>query len=1308
MSVSNPAESTPTSAVNIDLPFLFDWGNAPGTGPYFTANNVDAATQLTSAALMGSICLLVFSFLRVRWPELYSHRLRLRHMRPAHLPRTLFGWIYPMVTMSDRHVLETMGLDAVLYLRAYRMFIYMFTVLSVLGMGILYPVNYFWGAQDSKEDHTVFDSPLAYVSDLSSGGYAGAHAVMAYAFAIVLFFYIDRFALHTVTMRWHYLLLTRRAGTSRTLMVTRLPRELRAAPALAAFVEGMRMGQVEAVHVAPGSDALDRALADRARALNKLETAYAQVLGNPCRARSYDPVLLRRVALTDTLHARDVEKRLLRRWARKSAKGVEQRPTQLMLGKWWVTRVDAIDYWRGKLADADLALGRARNEVLNDSSAAFVTMRRPVDAYVISQLNVYARPNTCKIRMAPEARSLVWRNVGKPYSKKMLRHVGGLLLTIALLLLWCVPVVLISTLISLRFLVTRAPGLASVVQNNKFVRSLLSYTLPSLILTIFLTILPRLLWSFVLVGGDRAYSTADKNMWIRHLYFLIIYVVVILGMSGSVWTAVYDMFTDFGGFWDQIVAVLPQMATWYCVYVMLYGAGYQVMKLLHLKSVCRFLFHQARARTPRDFMKAISPVFIDWGTMQPHTVLFFFIGILYAHLQPLLLPMCTLYFAVGLFVMKYMTVYAWHFRQQNAGALWPVIIRRMVFCILLYQALTVAIFTSNSNHWFVAPMLVLMLFTWYYFWVRCRYLRQLSETLPLQLMREAERRRALASVPCTADRPCGLEDEPLGTRRDHVPRTRSWVAQLMLNGIVHPVQALVRSASYSVTWLQGDPAAPLWAHMDDYAFPERVSPRTASPAGRTAGHPTRAKEQPGSLVEIVKSTVVKLPGGMRAMVREFFLDFGVPPAHLDSSVTGYPPVDEGPREKRNVPRVLPLEISAENDVDLSAFCLAPSTDPLASAGVRVHSAATVMPAHDPLTQRPTAMQYQQHSSELPSGTRTNRKYTDFAQPNQSYVKGILDSTQFAYSHPGLYGDLPSLWLPVAHLKRRAERKRSAKQKLGDAKRVLTGLLQDNIIGDKHRRRDSVEMSTPPLAIVAFAGEKEISPNGDNLDQDHVVRLVEDLHVAAECGRLGIDPMMIAQWDPNGLHRCLSTVATNNHVAASISSEEPTTSLEDTTEYEVLSDSESDNSDSETNSTHGMPPKYMIGYSPRIGHIGRPTKSTTYFFDGAASLTNMRMFDLQTPGAYVFMLNTEHQTLDLEQVAESEKAHEVCALLPQTLCRYFVVRRKEVRGLRHRYVVVVVAWLPQKAELKDRVLYKSHIKDLCVQLRKVDHKFEIYD
>ncbi|KAJ2852473.1 hypothetical protein J3B02_003471 [Coemansia erecta] len=1118
-------------------------------------------------------------------------------------------------------------------------------------------------------------------------------------------------------MRWHYLLLTRRSGTARTLMVTHLPRELRSEMALRRFIAGMQVGQVEAVHVAPMNNDLDEALKKRSHVLQRLETAYAGLLGNPCRARSYDPVLLRRLALTDTEEARMLENRLLKKWARrrKGTKKTVPRPRTLARVSgadapaawgslrrhlWPFMLVDAIDHWRQRLFDADRQLHAARQAFFASEAGtvAFVTMRRPVDAHVLSQLSVHSRPDACKIRMAPEARSIVWANAGKPYSKKMLRYVLGLLMTIALLLLWCVPVVLISTLISLRFLVTRAPGLADVVENNKFVRSLLSYTLPSLILTIFTTILPRLLWGFVLTGGDRAYAIADKNMFIRHLYFLVIYIVVIFGMSGSVWSSAYDLFTDFGDFWSRLVLVLPQMASWYVVYVMLYGAGYQVLKLLHLKSVCRFLFLQAKARTPRDYMKSISPVFIDWGTFQPYTLLFFFVGVLYAHLQPLLLPMTTLYFIVGLFVMKYMCVYAWYFRQQTAGAIWPVVFRRLALFVLLYQALTTAVFASNDNHWFVAPMVVLMLFTWYYFWVRCRYLRDLAASPPLQLMREADRRREIALAKerarqaeqqdqnqandqgdqiddrariswadrqsqTAAETPpgneeaecrqqaCNYDDQALiSAPRASQPVTPTRILALASRAIVHPIQALIDSVSFSLVWLQGDPAAPLWAYIDDYAFPERVDP-LARPAGRSAQDHTKAKSQPGSLVDIFRFAARNIPRGLRGMAGEFFMDFGIPRAHLDSSVVSYPKassntesafvslhgkhkqtrnteeVDEkindddiehesdpsslGSGSTGELARQSSRSISGTVDMDME-FCLAPATslpdhfvarihDPSpqpthtigsGSEPRRIHRATTYVPRIDPKTGHLVAMQYQVDSTELPHGTQMNRKYTDFSQPNMSYLKGILDSTKFSYLHPGLYGHLPSLWLPVQNLRRRKELRRSARQRIRDAREALESAIEDNILGrdavDKiHETSQAIRQkvsnnrnSRPSTPMANDDDQKvvELMPRprllNRNISKLDVRRKMEDMYVENKCSRLGIDPRVLRQWDPTGLHDCCGALLQVDEEApdvyaknaAAVDAGGSLETDEDLGSLDQLSASESDNSESESSST----------------------------------------------------------------------------------------------------------------------------------------------
>ncbi|KAJ2369041.1 hypothetical protein H4S01_001246 [Coemansia sp. RSA 2610] len=628
-------------------------------------------------------------------------------------------------------------------------------------------------------------------------------------------------------------------------------------------------------------------------------------------------------------------------------------------------------------------------------------------------------------------------------------------------------------------------------------------------------------------------------------------------MSGSVWASVYSLFTDPGGFWAQLVQALPQMATWYCVYVMLYGAGYQVMKLLHLKSVCRFLFHQARARTPRDYMKAISPVYIDWGTFQPYTVLFFFVGILYAHLQPLLLPMCLLYFLVGMLVMRYMCIYAWYFRQETAGAIWPVVFRRMAACVMAYQALTTAVFAGERNRWFVAPMLVLLLFSWFYFWVRCPALRQLAIAPPLQLIREADRRRAGGSVPQVVLPGDQIPDEI----SDQIPDQISDDEQALMPGrprtaLVRPLAALVESVSRALAWLHGDPAACLWPHLDDYAFPERVDQLT--PAGRSHADPRMAKDQPGSLLDILRSIITGVPRACRAIGHEFFMNFSVPRAYLDSSVASYPQTQniESAFETRHR-REFPKPPRSRGDAGENG--LRDEDEKYAD-----EDAASLFPppAQSPASPLAPRMQYQAASSELPFGTQLNRRRTDFAQPNMSYLPGILDSTPFTYEHPALHGHLPSLWLPVQRLKRRHELKRSAHDRLRSALHALESAFEENFIGQRaadrlgatgrHVRRRVRDKLTPLSTRTSLDSSSRVRAPSDDIASvdaanapssfvadESVLRQVDDLLVRSRCDQLGIDPAVVAQWDPLGLHRAQTSVMlTDDPALISVDNEDP--------------------------------------------------------------------------------------------------------------------------------------------------------------------------
>ena len=70
---------------------------------------------------------------------------RLRHADEKHAPppvgKGLFSWITPVTKTKEQTVIEKVGLDAAIFLRFIKMCRNIFLVLTVIGCGILIPVN---------------------------------------------------------------------------------------------------------------------------------------------------------------------------------------------------------------------------------------------------------------------------------------------------------------------------------------------------------------------------------------------------------------------------------------------------------------------------------------------------------------------------------------------------------------------------------------------------------------------------------------------------------------------------------------------------------------------------------------------------------------------------------------------------------------------------------------------------------------------------------------------------------------------------------------------------------------------------------------------------------------------------------------------------------------------------------------------------------------------------------------------------------------------------------------------------------------
>jgi hypothetical protein len=93
-----------------------------------------------------------FSFLRPYNSVVYAPKLK--HADEKHAPpplgKGILAWVVPLWSTSEQDLVNLVGLDAALFMRFTRMCRNIFVILSLLGCGILIPVNWvnFWPADD--------------------------------------------------------------------------------------------------------------------------------------------------------------------------------------------------------------------------------------------------------------------------------------------------------------------------------------------------------------------------------------------------------------------------------------------------------------------------------------------------------------------------------------------------------------------------------------------------------------------------------------------------------------------------------------------------------------------------------------------------------------------------------------------------------------------------------------------------------------------------------------------------------------------------------------------------------------------------------------------------------------------------------------------------------------------------------------------------------------------------------------------------------------------------------------------------------
>ncbi|KAI9216629.1 hypothetical protein BC828DRAFT_409269 [Blastocladiella britannica] len=314
--------------------------------------------------------------------------------------------------------------------------------------------------------------------------------------------------------------------------------------------------------------------------------------------------------------------------------------------------------------------------------AAYVMFAHPVAETIATQALVHGSITELRISRAPAPADVVYGNLDVDAKGRVVRSALVAAAIFFLIFFWAVPIGAIASLMELDELRKIMPGVVAWIETYPRVRSLVEGTLPTLAVSIFMSLLPTLLG---LVAKLRAFfSTSEERLFVfeSFFYFQLFNVLLVFTIAGTIFKALQDMLDQPSQIPLLLARSLPQLSPFFFNLLLLNLFVLMPSNLLQTGRV--FMDGMLmRPSTPREHMVMGKRPTWEMRELAP-TMLMLVIGLVYSVVCPLILPVTLAYSAVAWF--------GWRYRLLHQVRVQAVYGRVWVGCVRMLQyGLTVLI-----------------------------------------------------------------------------------------------------------------------------------------------------------------------------------------------------------------------------------------------------------------------------------------------------------------------------------------------------------------------------------------------------------------------------------------------------------------------------------------------------------------------------------------------------------------------------------------------------------------------------------------
>ncbi|WVZ67413.1 hypothetical protein U9M48_016489 [Paspalum notatum var. saurae] len=323
---------------------------------------------------------------------------------------------------------------------------------------------------------------------------------------------------------------------------------------------------------------------------------------------------------------------------------------------------------------------------------AFVSFKSRLEATQAAEMQQLVNPLSLVTTYAPEPTDTIWKNLAIPFWRMAMYKLGVFVAAFLLTVFFTIPVTAVQGIVQFEKIKKWFPP-ARAVQLIPGLNSVVTGYVPSMILNGFIYLVPFAMLGMASFEGCIANSQKEIKACNMVFYFLLGNVFFLSILSGSLLDQIGESFTHPKDIPNRLASAVSAQSDFFITYILTNGmSGFSLEVLQFGLLTWHFLKACSFGHSEEPYLYSF-PYF----RVVPIVSLAILIGVVYAVVAPLLLPILLIYFLLGYAVYINQMEDVYEITYNTCGQYWPNIHHYIFLSVALMQITMIGLFGLKSK-----------------------------------------------------------------------------------------------------------------------------------------------------------------------------------------------------------------------------------------------------------------------------------------------------------------------------------------------------------------------------------------------------------------------------------------------------------------------------------------------------------------------------------------------------------------------------------------------------------------------------------